>query len=349
MRDPKNLSGACHTPRRRGGENTGRPPWADTKEFEEFDMFRFSLLGGALAAALVLSSSVAADPPADAPKEKIVMAANRWLDNRDTNLRTEVTINGTSLGAFEGDREVDVTQHVKPGRNTIVFATTPTGAAAGTGSVTTHVDNHMEFKIGAVQTQARTKKRVMHPTLISFRNDKDWSVTSDGELTHPFGPNPKTPDKKTVVITYNFEYAGCAADLRAVKEGDYILKCEPYLSANPSVTPTLSMNGKSLGSFHATERALVVTDLLKAGDNEIRIATEASANQLADIDITFEVFGPVSYDVARKEFVGPKVTSFKAMQGWKRNRTTHVLEVSGKPGADKHERTMTFRMESAPK
>jgi hypothetical protein len=309
-------------------------------------MFRFSLLGGSLAAALVLSTSVVADPPAGEPaKEKIVMTAQRHLGGSDTNIKAAVTINGTSLGEFEGDREVDITQYIKPGRNTVVFSNTPTGAASGSG----HPSNFMNFTIGAVRVMERTKKRVMQPVLLSFRNDKDWSAGSDGELSHPFGPNPKTPDKKTVVITYNFDYAGCAADLRQVKEGDYILKAEPYLSANPSVVPTVSLNGRSLGGFHATERVLVVTDLLKAGDNEIRLATEPVANQLSDVDVTFELFGPVAYDVAKREFIGPKVTSFKAMQGWKRNKSTHVLEVAGKPGAEKHERTINFRLESSPK
>jgi hypothetical protein len=304
-------------------------------------MFRFCSLGTSLGAAVVLSTCVAGDPP----QEKIVLTANRHLDSRDPNIRAEVSINGTSLGMFEGNREVDVSKYVKPGRNTIVFANTPTAATNQTGSP----DNPMHFTLGVVQTLERTKKKVMRPVLLAFRNDKDWSVTSDGEYTHPFGPNPKTPDKKTVVITYNFEFAGAAADLRPIKEGDYVLKCEPYLSANPSVVPTVSINGKSLGSFHATERGIVVTDMLKAGDNEIRVSTEAVANQLADIDVTFDLVGPVTYDVARKEFVGPKVTSFTAMHGWKRNKSTHVLEAGGKPGADKSERTIAFRLESAPK
>ena len=312
-------------------------------------MTRFTLFRGALAAAFVLGTQgFAAD--GDAPKEKIMLVADRYLHNSDTSIKSEVTINGTSLGAFEGDREVDVTQHLKPGRNTIVFANIPIGAATGTGAVATSLDNHLNFKIGAVQMSRNKKRLMIQPVLLSFRNDEDWSMTADGEPTHPFGPNPKTPDKKTVVITYNFDYAGCAADLRPMKEGDYVLKVEPYLSSkNPSVVPTISLNGKSLGSFHATHRSIVVTDLLKAGENEFRMAGEAVANQLVDNDITFELLGPVSYDVARKEYIGPKVTSFKAMQGWTRNRTTHVLEVAGRPGAPKYERTINFRLEAAPK
>ena len=306
-------------------------------------MYRFSLLGGSLATAVVLGVvSTAADPPANETKKApMVLSAQRYLESTDCNLVTEVTINGESLGNFLASREVDVTKNIKPGRNTIVFATTVKGPAAP--------HNHMEFKIGPVQTNERKKTRTMRPMLVAFRSDKDWSADDEGEFTHPFGPNPKTPNKKTVVISYNFDYAGCEGDLRDVKEGDYLLKSESYLSANPSVVPTISVNGKSLGSFHAGERSIPVTDLLKAGDNEIRVVSESVANQLADIDITFDLFGPVSYDVAKKEFVGKKVTSFKAMQGWKRNATTHVLEVAGKPGETKYERVITFRMESAPK
>jgi hypothetical protein len=254
---------------------------------------------------------------------------------------TEVTINGTSLGDFEASREVDVTNLIKPGNNTVVFATTVKGPA--------EPHNHIEFKIGAVQVLPRTKQRIIRPLLMAYRSDKDWSATPEGEFTHPFGPNPKTPNKKTVVISYNFDYAGCEGDLREIKEGDYVLKAHSYLAANPSVVPTIAVNGKSLGSFHGGERQMPVTELLKAGDNEIRIASEAVANQLADIDITFDLFGPVTYDIERKEFVGPKVTSLKAMQGWKRNKTSHVLEVAGNPGELKVERVVNFRLESAPK
>jgi hypothetical protein len=306
-------------------------------------MHRFSLIGGSLAAAVVLAvASTAADPPAaESKKWPIIMSADRYLENTDCSLVTEVKINGESLGNFSATREIDVTKHIKPGRNTIEFATTAKGPAAP--------HNHMEFKIGPVQTHNRTKTRTMRPVLMAFRSDKDWSADDEGEFTHPFGPNPKTPNKKTVVITYLFDFAGYEGDLREVKEGDYILKSESYLAANPSVVPTVTVNGKSLGSFHAGERRIPITDLLKPGDNEIRVVSEAVANQLADIDVTFDVFGPVTYDVARKEWIGKKVTSFKAMQGWKRNATTHELEVANKPGETRYERVVNVRMESAPK
>jgi hypothetical protein len=58
------------------------------------------------------------------------------------------------------------------------------------------------------------------PILLIARNDEDWKLNADtGKFTHPFGPNPKTPAKKTVTVTYNFTYAGVAADLAEPKEG----------------------------------------------------------------------------------------------------------------------------------
>jgi hypothetical protein len=304
-------------------------------------MFRNCISRGALASAFLICGLANADESAESERASgpIMLTANKWLDNAGSSFSTAVTINGASLGEFESSREVDVTKHLKPGKNTVTFVVTPKGHGK---------DNRIEFKIGAVQTSPRTKKRTMRPVLMCFRDDHDWSADDEGVLSHPFGPNPKTPDKKNATVSYSFEYAGCAADVRTVKEGDYILKVQPYFAWNPSVVATVAVNGRSLGSFHGGERELVVTDMLKGGDNDFRVVTEPVSGQLYDIDTTFDLIGPVSYDIEKKEFLGPKVTSFKAMQGWKRNKLSHVLEVE-KSGAAKQERMVAFRLESAPK
>jgi hypothetical protein len=189
----------------------------------------------------------------------------------------------------------------------------------------------------------------MKPVWLTVYNDHDWKLDREsGKFTHPFGPNPKTPARKSVTVTCNFYNAGTAADLAEPKEGDYVFQSATYLSANPSTMATITVNGKSLGSFHGGERSLIVTDLLKPGENEIRLATEAVANELSDNDTRFELLGPMSYNVAKQRFVGKQVVRFSAMEGWTRDRNSGVLHVKGKPDATKHERVIRFTIEGAP-
>lgn len=316
-------------------------------------MFRNCIARGALTAAFVLAFNLQAfQPPTGevsateeaksaSAKAPIILAAHKPIDSQEACLVSEVFINGVSLGSWSSNREMDVTSHLKPGKNSFKFVTAPRQAGSK--------DYHLSFKLGAVHENPRTKNRVMRPVLMIWRNNHEWESDEDGKFTHPFGPNPKTPDQKSVTVSFTFDYAGVAADLREPKEGDYILTSNSALGYCASVVPTISINGKSFGSFHAGERGLVVTDALKAGDNEIGVSTTPVAGQLDDIDIGFELIGPVSYDIAKKKWIGKRVTSFKAQQGWKRNKTTHVLEVQGQPGVVKLDRKVEFRLEAAPK
>ena len=290
-----------------------------------------------LAAALALAAA-----PARAADEKIMLWVDKHLDNRDCALNTEVTVNGKSLGNFTSAKQVDVTGLMKPGLNAVVFATTPHEPAGG--------DNHLTFTLGPVATNPRTKKTVMKPVMLTYRNSQDWTLKDDtGTYTHPFGPNPKTPTKKAVTHACNFYYAGSGPDLREPKEGDFVLQAESYLGRNPSVVATVSVNGKTVGSFHGPARSLVVTELLKPGENEIRLTTEAVANQLFDGDTSFEVLGPMTYSTAKEKFLGKQVLRFKAMEGWTRDKTSGVLHVKGKPGTTTYERVIRFNVETLAK
>ena len=151
-----------------------------------------------LAALTVVGSARAEEPkpPAEEPKappaaERFMIFAQRYVDNQDNALHTEITINGKNLGVFHSSTQRDITGQIKLGANTIAFATTAQEPAG--------FDNYLEFEIGPVTTNPRTKKTVMKPVLIRYRNSVDWKFDGDtGKYTHPFGPNPKTPEKKTV-------------------------------------------------------------------------------------------------------------------------------------------------------
>ncbi|HSQ54871.1 MAG TPA: hypothetical protein VLM40_03925 [Gemmata sp.] len=278
------------------------------------------------------------DAPARA-KEKIMVWVEKFLSSTDCALETELTVNGKSVGKFQSTTQKDISELIKSGRNTISFTTTPQEPASS--------KNELKFRIGAVTTNPKTKKTTMSPILMIVQNDVDWSLNDDtGKYTHPFGPNPKTPSKKSVTLTYNFYYAGIEADRAQVKEGDYVLQGEAFFARNPSVVATVTVNGKSLGSFHAGLRSLVITDLLKPGENEIRLATEAVANQLTDNDTSFDILGPMAYSTTKQKFLGKQVVQFKAMEGWTRDRTSGVLHVKGKPDTFTHERTIRFTLEA---
>ena len=302
----------------------------------------------ALLAGLVLfptrHAPVAAQEPAKSdapakPKEKIMVWVEKFFDSHDCALETELTINDKSVGKFQSSTQKDITDLVKAGRNTIVLTTTPQEPAS--------TDNCLTFRIGAVTTNAKTKKTTMNPIVMVARNDRDWKLNADtGKFTHPFGPNPKTPAKKSVSLTYNFYYAGLDGDRAEVKEGDYVLQGESFFGDNPSVVATVTVNGKSVGSFLGGRRSLVITDLLKPGENEIRLETEAVANQLYDNSTSFEILGPMAYSTAKEKFLGKQVVQIKAMEGWARDKNTGVLHVKGKPGTFTHERTIRFTLEA---
>ena len=185
------------------------------------------------------------------------------------------------------------------------------------------------------------------PILLIARNDEDWKLNADtGKFTHPFGPNPKTPAKKNVTVSYNFYYAGVAPELAEVKEGDYVLQMQTFFQKNPSVLATVTVNGKSLGSFQGGRRSLVITHLVKPGENEIKLATEAITTQLEENTTDFDVIGPMTYHTAQQKFLGKQVVQFKALEGWTRDKTTGVMHVKGKPGTTTHERTIRFNLEA---
>ena len=278
------------------------------------------------------------DPPAPV-KEKIMVWVEKFFASYDCSLETELTVNGKSVGKFQSTTQKDISDLIKAGRNTIVFTTTPMEPAT--------TNNQLTFRIGEVTTNPKTKKTTMSPILMIYDNNQDWKLNEDtGKYTHPFGPNPKTPAKKNVTHTYNIYYAGTAADRTEVKEGDYVLQAESFFGYNPSLVPTVTVNGKSIGSFHGGSRSLVVTDLLKPGENEIKVETETVANQLLDNDISFSILGPMTYSTAKQKFLGKQVVQFKDDEGYTRDKDTGVKHLKGKPGTFTHERTIRFTLEA---
>lgn len=286
----------------------------------------------------LLAAAAALAAPARAADETIMLLVEKSTSS-DCALHTEVTVNGKTLGNFTSTKQVDATGLVKPGLNVITFTTTPHEPASS--------NNHLEFNLGPVTTSPRTKKTTMRPALLTYRNNYEWKLNEDtGVFTHPFGPNPKTPSKKNVTHTYHFYYAGSGPDMAEPKEGDFVLQAEAVFARNPSVVATVSVNGKTVGSFHGPARSLVVTDLLKPGENEIRLTTEAVANQLFHNDTSFEVLGPMAYSTAKERFLGKQVLRFKAMEGWTSDKETGVLHVKGKPGVTTYERVIRFNVEN---
>ena len=296
----------------------------------------------AVALALAFAPYVSADePPAPPIKEKMMVWVEAFLGGPSA-LKTEMVVNGKSIGVFDSNTQRDISDLIKMGSNTISFTTTPQEPASMAGEV--------EFQIGPVTTNPKTKKTIMKPVLFRYKNSYDWKLDGDtGKFTHPFGPNPKTPDKKSVTHSYTIDYAGVAAELAEPKEGGYSLQSDTFLGNNASVNSTVSVNGKPLGSFMGGRRSLNVSPLLKAGENEIRLTTEAIANQLHYSDTTFEIIGPLSYSPARSEYLGRKVLKFQALEGWTQDRNSGVVHVKGNPGKTTHERVIRFTLEDAPK
>jgi hypothetical protein len=304
---------------------------------------RTALFAAAVALVLTLTARSHADEAAAAPpvKEKIMVWVKAFLGGPSA-LKTELVVNGKSLGVFDSESQRDVSDLIKMGQNTIAFTTTPEEPASAEGDV--------EFNIGPVTTNPKTKQTTMRPVLVRYKNDHDWKLNKDtGKYTHPFGPNPKTPDRKSVTHTYVFEYAGVGSDLAEVKEGAYVMNVSTFLGRTPSLISTLTVNGKPLGSFAGGQRGVNISAMLKAGENEIRLATAAVENQLHDADVKFEILGPMEYNTAHSRFEGPKVLKFQDQEGWTRDPKTGAMHVKGSPGKISHERVIRFTLPEAPK
>jgi hypothetical protein len=256
--------------------------------------------------------------------------------HRDCPLHSEISINGQPVDVFSSSANKNIDGRLKVGWNKITVKTSVVGSEAEW--------NQLQFRIGPVHKDPRSKKQVMEPVLWSFDNGTDWHHQGD-KFSHRLGP-----DVRQVTLTFNLYYAGPDNERTRITAGDYVLTTHQGAHRNPVVTTTVFVNGTPLNSFLGNGRTqLVVTPLLRQGKNEIRIVTHRVANVIEWNDDDFHLGGPAEYNATESKYVVSPVLSFKAITGWQQDKKSGQWTNEAKPDSESSERTLTFNLDSAPK
>lgn len=264
-----------------------------------------------LAPALILFAISEHLEAADTPRSEDGASASLWVRRSDGSkpspLRSEVAINGQSIGVFTSDDSKEIGKHLKTGWNTITLKTTPQQRSGA--------ENDLRFSIGDASRDAKTGKQVMQPVLWEFRNGADWQV-QDGKLTRRSGRSDQE-----VTVSYRVYFGGFDLETTRVDDGDYVLQGEPNdNSASSAIPVTVYVNGSPLNSFLGQKRQVVITPLLKEGKNELKIVAShvdnaQTSQSKADSDVTIEVIGPLQYNAGSKRFEGTPIVESKAIHG----------------------------------
>ncbi len=265
----------------------------------------------------------------------IMLWAERSYRSTENPLHSEIAINGNRVDVFTSDTRKDIGDLLRKGWNTLAIKTKAQEPASS--------ENELIFRIGPVHKDAETGALVMRPVLWEFRNGTDWRFRQ-GRFTHRLGPGVHE-----VTLDYTVYFAGLAHEDVTLQDGDYVLEGKPsYASTNLPLTATVHVNGTPLNTFLGGRRQVVITSLLKQGQNEIKIVTNRVQNALADNDISIEVFGPARYSPRTEKFEARPVVQLKAMQGWERERTTGQLVNLAERDAKAQERALPFSLDQAP-
>lgn len=132
-------------------------------------------------------------------------------------------------------------------------------------------------------------------------------------------------------------------------EGDFILLGkQEYSPWNTPVTGTVFVNDHAISTFVGPERQVVITDLLKKGENTVKFVSERVPNIVTSNDVKFQVAGPAEYNVGQGRFDFRRVVQFEAMQGWKWEDKSGKLVKQAKGDGDSIEREIKFTLDHDP-
>lgn len=283
-----------------------------------------------LAAALVVTGAV---PLTQSSGDPLSLLVSRQYSTWDNPLHTEFTINGKTVNIFTSETVESLEGHIKPGWNTFVLKTTPQEPANSA--------NSLQFQVGPGSKKGN--KFVVGPVLWKLRNEADWKL-KDGSYSHPLGPGVKE-----VTHTYNLYYAGMDLERTELKAGDYVLQGKPrYSTWSSPVVGTVWVNGTPLNTFAGESRQIVITKLLKPGKNEIKLVSGRVPNVIVGNDVEFLIGGPAEWNVSENKFTLTPITTFNAMQGWKKDPKSGQLVNQANAQADTIERVIPFMLKMPP-
>ena len=275
------------------------------------------------------------DEPALAgrPPEQPTMSvwSERSSAYQEANLHSELRVNGRLVGVFTSETREIVEPVLKSNDwNDIALKTFARNPAERSTSI--------KLQFGPAR-RTETGELTMSPVLWWLDNGGDWQLDGN-RLRHQLDP-----DATEMTVSTRVFYAGTDRETRPVAKGDYVLAADPGSEYyNPSVTATVFINGKALNSFTSQPRQVVITPLLKTGDNEIRVVTARVTNSLRDNDIALSIAGPARYNVAQSTYEFAPVLEFAALEGWTRDAATGQLVAGDDPGRETLERVLRLRI-----
>jgi hypothetical protein len=275
------------------------------------------------------------DEPARAGRPPEQPTLSVWSERssayQEANLHSELRINGQLAGVFTSDTREVVEPLLKQNDwNDIAVRT----LARHPGERLTSI----KLQLGPAQRNDQGEL-VMSPVLWWLDNGGDWSLDG-GRLRHQLDP-----DAAEVTLSTRVFYAGLERESAKVGRGDYVLTAQPGSEYyNPSATATVFINGTPLNSFTSQPRQVVITPLLKDGDNELRLVTVPVKNAVRENDISFSIGGPATYNVAQQNYEFSPILEFTSLDGWRRDPASGQLVAADDPARETIERVLRFRI-----
>jgi hypothetical protein len=262
---------------------------------------------------------------------------DRALADRPNALQTELLINGKLVDIFSSDTQKAVDRHLQKGWNTIVLKTLPKADALQ--------PNQLVLSFGVTRPGPKKNQLEMDPILWVFRNGANWQHR-DGKFVSTLGG-----EVKEVTQTFKVWYAGPAQESGRlhIKDGDYVLTAESREFGDVPVLATVWINGTALSTFVGNKRNVVVTPLLKAGKNELKLATARVKDSTANNDIRLQLVGPARLNAEKKTHEFPIVKELTTAEDWQRDAKTGRVTNRTEPEADAAERTITFVLDEGPR
>ncbi|HUG90628.1 MAG TPA: serine/threonine-protein kinase [Planctomycetaceae bacterium] len=275
------------------------------------------------------------DEPALAGRLPDRAAMSAWSERssayQEASLHSELRINGRLVGVFTSDTREVIEPVLKLNDwNDVSLRTRAQSPADRLTSI--------KLQFGPARRDDQGEL-VMAPVLWWLDNGGDWQY-ADGRLRHQLDP-----DAADVTLSTKLFYAGLERESVEVARGDYVLIAEPGSEYNnPSVTATVFINGTPLNSFTSQPRQVVITPLLKEGDNEIRLVTARVKNGLLDNDLSFSIAGPARYNVAAKDYEFIRRMEFTSLEGWRRDPSSGQLVPGDGGDRETIERVLPLRI-----
>jgi hypothetical protein len=284
--------------------------------------------------------AVNADGPAAEQAAPDAKNLELWVEREHpqikNSLKSQLFLNGKHVGTFTTDARQPLGKYLKKGWNTLTLKTTgiapPEEDRAG----------GLRFQVGWVSKAEKNREQMY--VLWSLTNVQGWGV-KDGKVVHRLGP-----DVKEIELPFHLNYQGMKSEKPKVAGGDIVLQAGVYnqdLTTNIRTTVTVFVNGQPLNTFTRQQRQVVITPLLKDGENEIKVVSRRINNIVFDTHNPrpIVVGGPAVYSPREQKYTLREILKIDGMSGWKEDRDSGQLVLNGDPAKDALERTYYFRNE----